>query len=174
MIYRSCRQRRHQRHTQRIAAADRLGVLDRLRLGPIDSTTLAHDCAISERGASLLLAALAGLGLVEAMGGRGYRALDQPIRLVELLSQFRQLEDAVRDGKTILAVDVPAQAGAFYPDVVPVLADIAAPQRSALPSTWPDPVCGCSTWAPVPRPGASPSPVATPPAASRLWTCRPS
>jgi SAM-dependent methyltransferase len=110
-----------------IAAADRLGVLARLRLGPVDSTTLARDCAISERGASLLLAALAGLGLVEATSGRGYRPLDQPLRLVELLAQFRQLEAAVRDGKTILAADVPAKAGAFYPDVVPVLAHIVAP-----------------------------------------------
>src|SRR5262245_23941046 len=110
--------------TAAIATADRLGVLDRLRLGSADSTTLARDCAISERGASLLLAALAGLGLVEASGGRGYRALAQPIRLVEFLYQFQQLEDAIRDGRTIIAADVPAEVQAFYPDVVPILADI--------------------------------------------------
>ena len=48
-----------------LSAADHLGVLARLDAGPADSITLARDCAISERGARLLLAALSSLGLIE-------------------------------------------------------------------------------------------------------------
>ena len=57
-------------------AADRLGVLARLRAGPITSSMLARDCAIGERGARALLAALAGLGLAEVDGDGLYCASD--------------------------------------------------------------------------------------------------
>ena len=41
-----------------LSSAEHLGILARLDAGPADSITLARDCAISERGAHLLLAAL--------------------------------------------------------------------------------------------------------------------
>src|SRR5260370_6878165 len=48
-----------------LSTADHLGILARLDAGPADSITLARDCAISERGAKLLLAALCSPGLIE-------------------------------------------------------------------------------------------------------------
>jgi hypothetical protein len=58
---------------QAVAVAEQLGVLTRLVDGPADPFTLARDCAISTRGAAALLAALAGIGLVEAAGNGTYR-----------------------------------------------------------------------------------------------------
>jgi hypothetical protein len=57
-----------------VQAADRVGMLAQLDGGPATVAELAAACAISERGARLLLAALAGLGLAEGPGGGAWRA----------------------------------------------------------------------------------------------------
>src|SRR5690349_9207644 len=49
-----------------VESAARLGVLARLDISAVDAATLARECCLSERGAQMLLAALAGIGLVEA------------------------------------------------------------------------------------------------------------
>ena len=109
-------------------AADRLGVLARLSAGPITSSMLAHDCAISERGARLLLAALAGLGLV-AVGVDGfYRAAALDLtRWTALRAPWAGLAETIRDDHPAMAGDSPAGAEALYPDVVPYLGALFAP-----------------------------------------------
>lgn len=110
-----------------LEAAERLGVLARLQQGPADALSLARDCAIGERGAHMLLAALAGLGLVEA-GAEGSFGATTPhlARLAALRTRWDGLAEAVRDDKPVLAGDVPAGAEALYPDLVPYLATLFA------------------------------------------------
>jgi len=55
-----------------LEAAGELGVVDRLKAGPVAPGQLARDCGLGERGAQLLLAALAGLGVVAASGDGSY------------------------------------------------------------------------------------------------------
>src|SRR5258708_24126006 len=81
-----------------LSAADHLGVLARLDAGPADSITIAHDCAISERGARLLLAALCSLGLIEKDAGDLYRpALPDLAQLTMWITPCGQLTQAIRD-----------------------------------------------------------------------------
>src|SRR5580765_333721 len=88
-----------------LSAADRLGILARLDAGPADSITLAHDCAISERGAHLLLAALCGLGLIEeGSDGLYHAALADLTQLTLWITPWGQLTQAIRD-------DQPARDG---------------------------------------------------------------
>src|SRR5262245_41993973 len=53
-------------------SASRLGILSRLDGGPVDPATLAQDCGLDERGVQALLAALAGIGLVEGTAAGAY------------------------------------------------------------------------------------------------------
>ena len=111
-----------------LAAADRLGVLARLDAGPADPATLARDCAIGERGARALLAALAGLRLAEAPGDGAYRAaIPHLAQLTALRSPWDQITEAIRDDRPFRAGDTPAGAEALYPDIVPHLGSWLAP-----------------------------------------------
>lgn len=104
-------------------AAERLGVLARLEHGPADARSLARDCAIGERGAHALLAALAGLGLLEAGADGAYRAATPHlVALAALRAPWHRLAEAVRGGRPLVAGDIPTGAEAFYPDTVPCLA----------------------------------------------------
>lgn len=112
---------------QAVAVAERLGVFTRLVDGPADPSILARDCAISTRGAAALLAALAGIGLVEATGNGTYRISNQPFPLAELRAHWRELEPVVRTGEPRFAGDAPEEAGANYPRIVPRLGSLFAP-----------------------------------------------
>ena len=102
-----------------LAAADHLGVLARLDAGPADSITLARDCAISERGSRLLLAALHSLGLIEEDFDGLYRtALPELGQLTAWITPWSQLTQAIRDGRPATAGDGPGGAEALYPEVV--------------------------------------------------------
>ncbi len=102
-----------------LAAAERLGVLARLDVGPVDSITLARDCAISERGARLLLAALSSLGLVEQGSDGLYRtALPDLAQVTAWITPWGHLTQAIRDDRPARAGDTPGGAGALYPEVV--------------------------------------------------------
>ncbi len=102
-----------------IDAAERLGVFARLAVGPVTPSTLAHDCAIGERGASLLLAALASLGLTDVNSDGAYRlTLVNPARLT---TRFTNLAQVIRDDHPPVSVDTPGGAEAFYPDVTLLL-----------------------------------------------------
>jgi ubiquinone/menaquinone biosynthesis C-methylase UbiE len=107
-----------------IEVAERLGVFARLAGGPVTPSTLAHDCAIGERGALLLLAALASLGLTDVNSAGAYRlTLANPVRLT---ARFTNLAQVIRDDKPQVSVDTPGGAESFYPAVTPLLGAMLA------------------------------------------------
>ncbi|HLZ58063.1 MAG TPA: class I SAM-dependent methyltransferase [Ktedonosporobacter sp.] len=111
-----------------LSAADHLGVLARLDAGPADSITIARDCAISERGARLLLAALSSLGLIEKDSGDVYRpALPNLVQLTMWITPWGQLTQAIRDDQPARAGDTPGKAETLYPEVVAHLGAWFAP-----------------------------------------------
>jgi SAM-dependent methyltransferase len=113
-----------------LAAADRLGVLARLEAAPADAATLARDCAIAERGARVLLAALASLGVVEASTkGAQYRTRvpGASRQLAALVRHWEPLETVLRDDGPAIGADTPAVAEALYQDVVADLGAWLAP-----------------------------------------------
>jgi SAM-dependent methyltransferase len=111
-----------------LAAAARLGVLARLAAGPADPPALARDCAIGERGARLLLAALAGLGLAASADDGSYRAAVPDLGgLAALIAPWAGLAEAVRDDRGPDAADTPDGAAALYPGVVTRLGAMFAP-----------------------------------------------
>ncbi len=119
--------------TAALDAADRLGVLTRLAIGPTTPAALARDCAISERGARLLLAALAGLGLVEVGMDGMYQSAAIDLTLLSALSApWARLTETIRDGHPATAGDSPAGAESLYPDVVPFLGALFAPAAELM------------------------------------------
>src|SRR5258706_14558550 len=111
-----------------LAAAERLGVLTRVDAGPADSITIARDCAISERGVRLLLAALSSLGLIEKDSGDLYRpAFPDLAQLTKWITPWSQLTQAIRDDQPARAGDTPGGAETLYPEVVAHLGTWFAP-----------------------------------------------
>jgi SAM-dependent methyltransferase len=108
-----------------LSAAERLGVFARLTAGPANPPALAHDCAIGERGAALLLAALASLGLVESTGDDAYRLT--MVNAAKLLAFYAPLAQVIRNDRPLLAADTLAGAEALYPETVPILGALFAP-----------------------------------------------
>jgi len=106
-------------------AAEHLGVFTRLAAGPATPAALAHDCAVGERGATLLLAALTSLGLTETAGDGAYR-LAQPAP-DRLHTYFKPLAQVIRDDRPPLAADTLEGAAALYPETVPLLGALFAP-----------------------------------------------
>jgi SAM-dependent methyltransferase len=113
-----------------LAAAERLGVLARIEAGPADAATLAKDCDIAERGARVLLAALASLGVVEvSTDGLQYRArvLGASKQLATLVRHWEALDKVLHDGDPAISADSPAGAETLYRDVVADLGAWLAP-----------------------------------------------
>ncbi len=111
-----------------LAAAERLGVLARIDVGPVDAITLARDCAISERGARLLLAALSSMGLIEkGPDGLYHAALPDLAQMTMWVAPWDQLTQAIRDDRPARAGDTPGGAGTLYPEVVAHLGTWFAP-----------------------------------------------
>lgn len=121
-----------------VETAGRLGVLIRLKDAPASTAELAGRCDLSERGARLMLAALAGLGLIEDVGADAWRAAlpDLPA-LTRTTDMWAQLDEAVRGGRPLFRGDTPAGAAAFYPDAVghlgTMLAAVAERAAQLLP-----------------------------------------
>lgn len=108
-------------------AAERLGVFELLLAGPIDGATVARHCAIGEGDAALLLAALGGLGITASGDGRSHRpAVPVPL-LGRIRAMWRSLDETLRTGRPVLAANQPVDAGDFYPEVAPMLAEHYAP-----------------------------------------------
>jgi hypothetical protein len=111
-----------------LIAASHLGVLARLAAGPADPITLVRDCAISERGARLLLAALHSLGLLEEDADGFYRtALSDLVQETTWITPWSQLTQAIRDNQPARAGDTPGGAEILYPEVVAHLGAWFAP-----------------------------------------------
>jgi SAM-dependent methyltransferase len=117
-----------------VQTAGRMGMLARLEDGPVTVADLARACAISERGARLLLAALVGLGLAEAVGGDAWRAvLPDLAGLAGMPGMWARLDGALREGRPPVRGDTPEGAAAFYPDAVGYLGAmlLAVAERAA-------------------------------------------
>jgi SAM-dependent methyltransferase len=111
-----------------LSAANHLGLLARLDAGPADSITIARDCAISERGARLLLAALTSLGLIEkGSDGLYCPALSDLAQVGAWITPWGQLTQAIRDDQPARAGDTSSGAEALYPEVVAHLGAWFAP-----------------------------------------------
>ena len=111
-----------------LAAAVRLGVLARLADGAAGAITLAHDCAISERGARLLLATLCSLGMIEQdADGLYHTALPDLAWVTTWITPWGQLTQAIRDDRPARAGDTPGGAEMLYPEVVAHLGAWFAP-----------------------------------------------
>lgn len=107
-----------------IDAAERLGVFARLAAGPATPSTLARDRVIGERGAALLLAALASLGLTEVTMDGTYRlTLANAARLP---AWFASLAQVIRDDRPPVAADTPEGAEALYSGLVALLGTMFA------------------------------------------------
>jgi SAM-dependent methyltransferase len=117
-----------------VQTAERLGALARLDGGPVTVAELAAACAISERGAQLLLAALAGIGLAEGVGGGAWRAvLPDLAGLAGVSRMWAHLDGVLREGRPLVRGDTPDGAAAFYPGAVGHLGAMlaAAAERAA-------------------------------------------
>ena len=102
-----------------LSAADHLGILARLDADPANSITLSRDCAISERGAQLLLAALCSLGLIEEdSNGFYHSALPELAQMTTWITPWNQLAQVIRDDQSTRAGDTPDGAEMLYPEVV--------------------------------------------------------
>lgn len=102
-----------------VQTAGRLGVLARLDGAPATTAELTDACEISERGARLLLGALAGLGLAEAVGGGAWRAaLPDLAGLAGTAGMWAHLAEALREDRPLLRGDTPEGAAALYPGAV--------------------------------------------------------
>jgi SAM-dependent methyltransferase len=121
-----------------VQAAERLGVLARLDRSPVTAGELAAASAVSEHGARLLLAALAGLGLAERVGGGAWRAVVPDLAgLAGMSRMWAGLDGALREGRPLVAGDTPDGAAALYPGAVghlgAMLAAVAERAAGLLP-----------------------------------------
>ena len=111
-----------------LSAAEKLGVLARLDRGPATPAEVAADCAISQRGAELLLAALAGLGLLEAGAGGAYTAtLPGLVRIGALRAPWDHLTTAIQLDRPAVSGDTLSGAAAYYPKATPFLGAVMTP-----------------------------------------------
>lgn len=114
------------------AAAD-LGVLSRLAEKPIDPAALARERNIAERGARLLLAALAGIGLAEVTATGEYAAaLTEFGTIAHWLDHWSRLTEAVRSDRPVVRGDTPSGAEALYPGAVDHLGVLFAGAAEAV------------------------------------------
>jgi len=141
--------------TAALAAAERLGVLDRLDRGPADAAALVTDCGLTSRAAPLLLDVLAAVGAATPVGDGGYRAVRGIRRLGELLRlTMAELPDVLRTGVPVFAADTRSGSEQLYAGTIDrlgsMMADAAAlvagHLASAVPSMVLDVGAGAAPW----------------------------
>lgn len=112
--------------TAAVTAADRLGVFERLDGAGVDADTLARDCGISRRGAALLLAALARLGLAQEDREGHYQAALLDLSFVRgRVSSWERLAPALQQGGAA-AGDTPGGAESLYAELAGGLGQLFA------------------------------------------------
>jgi ubiquinone/menaquinone biosynthesis C-methylase UbiE len=101
-----------------VASATELGVFAILEQSPADPVTIAGACGLTERGARALLAALAGLRLVERQENGCYRAASSGLASFRtLLGSWRTISPALQ-GELRQGGDTVAGAESLYPGLV--------------------------------------------------------
>lgn len=130
-----------------LCAANRLGVLSRLNAAPADPAALARDCAISNRGARLLLAALTSLGLLEVSEDGWYRSVTPDSELLSsLVESWGRLSEAIRDGRPTADAGTPTIKGAHLDTWSATAAERAADQLASRGSRLLDIDTGGTPW----------------------------
>lgn len=101
-----------------VASATELGVFAILEQTPADPAGVAGACGLTERGAQALLAALAGLRLVERQENGRYRPASSGLASFgAVLESWRSTSPALR-GEPLRAGDTVAGAESLYPGLV--------------------------------------------------------
>lgn len=109
-----------------VASASELGVFAILEQRPADPVTIAGACGLTERGAQALLAALAGLRLVERQENGRYRPTSSGLASFgTLLESWRSISTALR-GEPRQGGDTVAGAELLYPGLVAQLGTMFA------------------------------------------------
>ena len=104
-----------------LRAAARLGVLESLEARPADVRSVAAGCGITEHGATVLLEALAALGLIAAVGDAPSPAFTAPAgttAMAAALPRSADLVEVIRSGSPYTAGDTTAGAAVLYKDLV--------------------------------------------------------
>ena len=117
-----------------LAAASKLAVLDRLESSPATVEEVAVACGLDPGRSRLLLAVLAGLGVIESRGHDAYQAaLPELLRLIPRLLPNGRLVEALRGNPPRHRADTVDGSQEIYPDIVSVLARAfrAAAERAA-------------------------------------------
>ncbi len=120
--------------TSALLAAQRYDVFALLEDQPVDPQSLAQQRGLTERGAALLLRALAAVGVAEVTEDARYSpAIPDLSVVVGLLDMWGALPGALRDGTAFFAGDSPVHSGAAYAEVIPMLGEVfeAAAERAA-------------------------------------------
>jgi ubiquinone/menaquinone biosynthesis C-methylase UbiE len=116
-----------------VSAAHRLGLLAALEAGPMRAEDVARDCDLDVQRTSILLGALAAMGLVDrSTDGRFESAVPKLSVLGAIGASADLLVEAVRTGRAPLECDVPAGASRFYPDTVSYLATLTSTAAEAV------------------------------------------
>jgi demethylspheroidene O-methyltransferase len=108
-------------YSQVLLATVRLGLLERLREGPVEPAALAHEGVLDEAGSERLLRAAAGIDLVEALpdgryalGALGAALLGSP-GVGAMVLHHELLYEDLADPVALLRGDVPeARLGAYW------------------------------------------------------------
>lgn len=155
-----------------VASASELGVFAILEQRPADPVTIAGACGLTERGAQALLAALAGLRLVERQENGRYRPTSSGLASFgTLLESWRSISTALR-GEPRQGGDTVAGAELLYPGLVAQLGTMFAESAERAAEFLTEPANECSMSVPGRRPGASRWRGAIPAAASPPSTSR--
>jgi ubiquinone/menaquinone biosynthesis C-methylase UbiE len=112
--------------TAAVASATELGVFAILEQTPADPAIVAGACGLSERGAQALLAALAGLRLVERQENGRYRPASAGLASFgSVLGSWRSISPALQ-GEPLRGGDTVAGAESLYPGLVAQLGTMFA------------------------------------------------
>jgi ubiquinone/menaquinone biosynthesis C-methylase UbiE len=116
-----------------VSAAHRLGVLTALEAGPVYAEDLARDSHLDVHGSTVLLEALAAMGLVDSdTDGRFKPAVPELTPLGAFAESADLLVEAVRSGRAPLECDIPVGASQVYQDTVTYLATLLRDAADAV------------------------------------------
>src|SRR5512132_172907 len=108
-----------------IRAASEVGVLGLLPNGAITPRQVADTLGLHEPAARRLPDALAALGVASrGPDGKYTSQVEEQIPFDRYLKMWDSLPGVLRDGRTLLRVDRPADAQRFYPGVVGLLGEV--------------------------------------------------
>jgi Dimerisation domain len=116
-----------------VSAAHRLGLLTALEAGRVRAEDVASDCNLDVHGTTVLLMALAAMGLVDSSAdGRFEPAVPKLSLLGAIGASAELLVEAVRTGRAPLECDIPARSHPVLPETVTSLGTLMRPAAEAV------------------------------------------